>query len=169
MAKFQFRKRFSITKGVSLNLSKKGLGLSTGPRGMKISRSAQGRITGSLGIPGSGLSYRSRLDATGEQSTEEIDSPTFLDEIADKTAYISKHGQVFTNKEMRPALLLHGANFLLCILWPISVMFWTFEYLVNPLLFALVLVLILLIRETRKNKRIWYSRVREHLKDCKHE
>jgi len=60
VSKFQLRKRKKIAKGISLNISKKGLGVSAGPKGLKVSRSATGQVSGSLGIPGSGLSYRKR-------------------------------------------------------------------------------------------------------------
>ena len=175
MAKFQFRKRFQIVKGVSLNVSKKGLGFSAGPKGIKVSRSAEGRITGSVGIPGSGLSYRDRLDRTDTEShylSEESDksnSSAFLEDVVDKSEYISKHGLVLTNEEMRPALLLYASNFILCLLWPLSVMLWSSNYIFNPFLFTLILVWLFLFRETKKNKRLWNERVREHLKVCEHE
>lgn len=175
MSKFQFRKRFKIVKGVSLNVSKRGLGLSAGPKGIKVSRSAQGRITGSVGIPGSGLSYRDRLDRTDTESPElyeefaESNSSAFLEDVVDKSEYISKHGLVLTNKEMKPALLLHASNFILCLLWPLSVMLWSFKYILNPFLLVLILVWLFLFKETRKNKRLWNERVREHLKVCEHE
>lgn len=175
MAKFQFRKRFKITKGISLNVSKKGLGLSAGPKGIKVSRSAQGRITGSVGIPGSGISYRDRLDRTNNESSEsaqeseDSNSNAFLEDVADKSEYILKHGKVLTNREMRLALSLHASNFVLCILWPLSVMFWSFEYVLNPFVFALILVWVFLFKETRKNKRLWNERVKEHSKVCEHE
>lgn len=44
MSKFQFRRRMKITKGISLNVSKRGLGVSAGPKGLKVSRSATGAL-----------------------------------------------------------------------------------------------------------------------------
>jgi hypothetical protein len=44
MGKFQFRQRIKIAKGVSLNLSKPGAGVSTRRRRSKIFRSADGRL-----------------------------------------------------------------------------------------------------------------------------
>ena len=82
-----------ITKGISLNVSKKGLGLSAGPKGIKVSRSAQGRITGSVGIPGSGLSYRDRLDRTNTESSElsqESNSNAFLEDVAEEPYRIDR-------------------------------------------------------------------------------
>ncbi|MEY9213481.1 DUF4236 domain-containing protein [Thermobifida halotolerans] len=59
---FRLRKSFKIAPGVRMTVSHRGVGYSVGGRGMRISRSAGGRLTGSVGIPGSGLSYSTRLD-----------------------------------------------------------------------------------------------------------
>ena len=61
---FRFQKRLSILPGVRINLSKGGVSTSLGPRGadMNIGR---GGITTNAGIPGTGLSYRSRLGGHG--------------------------------------------------------------------------------------------------------
>jgi hypothetical protein len=52
-----FRKRFRLSKWLSLNLSKSGVGLSVGPPGAKLSMN-QKRARMQLGIPGTGVSYR---------------------------------------------------------------------------------------------------------------
>lgn len=56
-----FRRSIKVAPGVRISLSKKGLGLSAGARGARISQSATGRTTLSTGIPGSGISYRKTL------------------------------------------------------------------------------------------------------------
>ena len=56
---FGFRKRKRIAPGLSLNLSKRGGGLSFGRRGASVSRSADGRTQVSLGWKG--LFWRKRL------------------------------------------------------------------------------------------------------------
>jgi hypothetical protein len=40
-----------------LNLSRRGVGVTTGLRGVRLGRSANGRYYVTLGIPGTGLSY----------------------------------------------------------------------------------------------------------------
>lgn len=55
---FRFQKRIQITKGVRLNLSKSGPGLSFGSPGARFSINPKGRKNASFGIPGTGLSYR---------------------------------------------------------------------------------------------------------------
>ncbi len=54
---FRFQRRIRLAKGVHLNLSKSGVGISVGPRGAKIGFGPRG-VHYSLGIPGTGLSYR---------------------------------------------------------------------------------------------------------------
>ena len=51
------RRSRQIVPGVRLNFSKKGLGLSVGPRHAKISISPGKRVTTNIGIPGTGIRY----------------------------------------------------------------------------------------------------------------
>lgn len=57
----RFSKRVTLFPGVRVNLGLKGASLSVGPRGANINIGKRG-IYGNVGIPGSGLSYRERLD-----------------------------------------------------------------------------------------------------------
>ncbi len=56
---FGFRKRVRIAPGLSLNLSKRGAGVSAGRRGASVSRGATGRKQVSLGWKG--LFWRKRI------------------------------------------------------------------------------------------------------------
>ncbi|MEP9403520.1 DUF4236 domain-containing protein [Sphingomonas sp. VNH70] len=58
---FRFQKRISILPGVRLNLSKSGASWSFGPRGASVNLGKRG-VYGTVGVPGTGLSYRERLD-----------------------------------------------------------------------------------------------------------
>jgi len=53
----RFRRRVTILPGVSLNISKSGLGISAGPRGARVGVGPRG-VYRSLGLPGTGLHYR---------------------------------------------------------------------------------------------------------------
>jgi len=53
-----FRKSIKIAPGVHINLSKRGTGLSFGTRGAHVSFSPTGRVTKTVGIPGTGIYYR---------------------------------------------------------------------------------------------------------------
>lgn len=57
----RFRK--SITIGpLRINISKSGIGFSLGVKGFRISRSAKGKNTATVSLPGTGLSYVQDLD-----------------------------------------------------------------------------------------------------------
>jgi len=51
------RKSIRICKGVSLNLGKTGASISFGTRGLRQTIHTSGRMTSSIGIPGTGISY----------------------------------------------------------------------------------------------------------------
>src|ERR1700761_6638571 len=61
---FRFQKRLNILPGVRVNLSKGGGSTSLGPRGADVNIGRDG-VTTNAGIPGTGLSYRSRLGGKG--------------------------------------------------------------------------------------------------------
>ncbi|MDR3305375.1 MAG: DUF4236 domain-containing protein [Clostridiales Family XIII bacterium] len=54
---FRFRRTKKILPGVRLNVGKRGVSMSFGPKGMKHTISTTGRTTTTVGIPGTGLSY----------------------------------------------------------------------------------------------------------------
>jgi hypothetical protein len=167
MRKVRFLKRIKIIKGVSLNLSKKGAGLSAGPKGLKISRSAQGKVSGSMGIPGSGLSYRTRLNPGESSESQELNNDSFLMNVADKSAYIAKHGKVLTKKELTQTLVYF-------FIFICSYSFWFYNFLNsasslnNIILLPTVVFCFLYIRESARNKKLWKVRTQEHLKNCNH-
>lgn len=55
---FRFQKRINLGGGLRLNLSKSTIGISGGVRGARVSINSKGRRTTSVGIPGTGLYYR---------------------------------------------------------------------------------------------------------------
>jgi hypothetical protein len=55
---FRFQRRVRIAPGVRLNLSKAGIGLSVGRTGVRLGLDAKRRKYFSVGLPGTGLSYR---------------------------------------------------------------------------------------------------------------
>lgn len=56
-----FRKSIKLFNGVNLNLSKSGAGISFGPRGARFSVNTSGKANATLGIPGTGVSYRKSI------------------------------------------------------------------------------------------------------------
>lgn len=60
---FRFRRSIKIFPGVRINLSKKGVSsISIGRRGATVNIRANGETRATLGIPGTGLSWQTRLD-----------------------------------------------------------------------------------------------------------
>lgn len=70
----RFNRRIRIAPGINLNLSKSGIGASIGPRGAKINVSSRG-VYGNVGLPGTGLAYREKLNKRGGRSTQAAPSP----------------------------------------------------------------------------------------------
>ena len=55
---FRFQRRIRIALGVRLNLSKSGIGGSVGRTGVRLGLDAKRRKYFSVGLPGTGMSYR---------------------------------------------------------------------------------------------------------------
>lgn len=60
----RFQKRIKIFPGVYINLSKSGVSASVGGHGATVNVGHTGKRMVTLGIPGTGLSYRVPLSAT---------------------------------------------------------------------------------------------------------
>lgn len=166
MSKFQFRKRMKIIKGISLNVSKKGLGVSAGPKGLKLSQSATRRISGSAGIPGSGLSYRKQLNSSEANPEEGSSDDSLLANFEDKQAFISVHGPVLANNEIRRGLVYLLGLSLSFLAWPLSAMFTPLDFFLNPFLLTSVFFGVQYMRESSKNQRVYLERVEKHLANC---
>lgn len=54
----RFQRRIKIAPGVTVNLSKSGIGASVGVRGARYGVNPKGQTYKSVGLPGTGLSYR---------------------------------------------------------------------------------------------------------------
>ncbi len=67
---FRVRKSFKIAPGIKMNIGKKSSGLSIGGKGARVTVNTSGRVTTTMGIPGSGISYTDS-HATGKSSSKE--------------------------------------------------------------------------------------------------
>lgn len=74
---FRFSRRIKIMPGVRINLSKSGASLSAGPRGASVTVGKNG-VYGNVGIPGTGLSYRDRLNKPSASPTRQIAARSVL-------------------------------------------------------------------------------------------
>lgn len=57
----RFQRRVRLAPGVRLNLSKSGVGGSLGRTGLRVGIDATGKTYFSVGLPGTGLSYRATI------------------------------------------------------------------------------------------------------------
>lgn len=64
---FRLRKSINILPGVRLTLTGRGLAVTVGPRGARLTASSDGRVTRTFSIPGSGLSHVKTLRAGGRR------------------------------------------------------------------------------------------------------
>lgn len=77
----RFRKSISIMPGVKLNLGKTGMSVSTGVPGFRKTFHTSGRVTTSVGIPGTGLYYvdtKNKTEQNGRRTTESYNANTTL-------------------------------------------------------------------------------------------
>lgn len=70
------RKSFKIAPGVRMNVSTKSLGLSAGVKGARISANSSGRVTRTVGIPGTGISHVKTVQAGGRSRASKASSST---------------------------------------------------------------------------------------------
>lgn len=76
----RFQKRIKIGKGFNLNLSKSGIGYSVGPRGFKASFGPSGMHL-HAGIPGTGLSQRTKIGSTGSYRKNQDDIVSLISQL----------------------------------------------------------------------------------------
>jgi len=63
---FRFRKTISLIPGVRLNISKSGVSASVGGQGETVNIGKGGRVRGTVGLPGSGISYSDSITPAGQ-------------------------------------------------------------------------------------------------------
>lgn len=61
----RFRKSIKLGGGTKLNLSKSGVGISTGVKGFRVSKNTSGRSRVTASLPGTGLSYVNEFGSSG--------------------------------------------------------------------------------------------------------
>lgn len=67
----KFRKSIKLGGGTKLNLSKSGVGLSTGVKGFRVSKNTSGRSRVTASLPGSGLSYTKEYGSSGSSGNSQ--------------------------------------------------------------------------------------------------
>jgi predicted Zn-dependent protease len=72
---FQARKSFKVMPGVRMTVSKSGVSASAGVRGARVTRTSSGRVTRTLGVPGTGVSHTKTLSGSSSRSSQAGTSP----------------------------------------------------------------------------------------------
>jgi len=86
----RFRKTITLAPGLRLNLGARGVSVSAGPRGASVTLGRNG-LFGNVGLPGTGLSYRTRLNGR-RGSAAESDDPEAPAEVIPITVTIGADG-----------------------------------------------------------------------------
>jgi hypothetical protein len=73
MGSFRVRRTVKIAPGIRLNINKRSVGVSAGVRGARGSINSDGRSTRSIGVPGTGLYYRSQTGPRGRGRAGPVD------------------------------------------------------------------------------------------------
>lgn len=66
---FRYRKSIKILPGVRMTLSKSGVSYSAGGKGLRVTRTASGKVQKSVGIPGTGIHHVSSASSTPRRAT----------------------------------------------------------------------------------------------------
>lgn len=66
---FRFRKSIQIVPGVRVNVSRSGIGYSAGVKGARITKHANGRVSRTLSVPGTGLSHQTTIGGNRSRPT----------------------------------------------------------------------------------------------------
>ena len=75
MGSLRFRRSLKLAPGIRLNFNKRSIGISAGVRGARYSINSDGRRTRSVGLPGTGLSYRSQTGRRSPTADDAFDEP----------------------------------------------------------------------------------------------
>lgn len=70
----RFRKSIKLGGGTKLNLSKSGVGISTGVKGFRVSKNTSGRSRVTSSLPGTGLSYVNEFGSSGTSAGDSTPS-----------------------------------------------------------------------------------------------
>lgn len=70
---WRFRRSFKILPGLRLNIGKKSVSVSAGPRGLTTTVGKTG-VHQNVGLPGTGLSYRTKVEVPKASNSRSLDN-----------------------------------------------------------------------------------------------
>jgi hypothetical protein len=89
----RFQRRIKILPGLRLNVSKTGISWTVGTRGASVN-SMDGKLTGNVGLPGTGLSYQKRLGFPDSDPTIQ-DPPALHRRSGTETPFVQCNCTIF--------------------------------------------------------------------------
>ncbi len=66
---FRIRQSIAIAPGVRLNVSRGGIGYSVGTKGIRVTKHANGRVSRTLSVPGTGISHHQTISTTRSRTS----------------------------------------------------------------------------------------------------
>jgi Protein of unknown function (DUF4236) len=106
MGSFRFTKRIKILPGLKLNINKQSVSLTAGVRGAHYTVNSKGYRTASVGLPGTGLSYRDTRKIGGRKPTATATGPQPAAEPAPEPESV----ELYANMVNGTALWLTGVG-----------------------------------------------------------
>lgn len=105
----KFRKSVKIAPGVRVNFNKKSVGLSVGGKGARVSVNSSGRVTKTVSLPGTGLSYSDSHTIGGGSKKSTSAASAGADQRYDDDVQLPDAEQE-TQQPSRPSGLRTGAD-----------------------------------------------------------
>ena len=143
---FRFRRAIRLSRHTRLNLSKTGIGLSAGVRGARVSAHSSGRITRTVGLPGTGIYWRKDSVARRSRGGTRHSSGTGLLRLLGGIGLNVMMNRVAANDEPAKA---GWKDVLFVVALPVLVPFWITRWLwrrSGPGKYTVILGLVLLAR-----------------------
>lgn len=114
---FRFRKSISLGKGVRLNVSKRGVGVSGGVKGFRVSTGPSGTRR-TISIPGTGISHTQKIGSNTRKTNTHHNSSSNTKKPINKTKIFINALFLFAvvsllNSNFLGALILGGLGFFL--------------------------------------------------------
>lgn len=102
----RFRKSIKVAPGVRLNISKKSIGVSAGVKGYRKSINSSGRVTTSVGVPGTGVSYVTTKNVKKSGNPSVSARSTASPASASDTGAVSRKNNGIKEKKPKTAAVL---------------------------------------------------------------
>jgi len=78
---WRFRRSVKIAPGLRLNIGKRSVGASVGPRGAKVSANTRGDVRRTVGLPGTGLSHTMQSQLRRGEAADEVELDVTADDL----------------------------------------------------------------------------------------